>query len=151
MPTPSSPSTDSPGKPPPVPDERSEDYWRSTSDGVLALQRCTHCGHFAHPPVLVCPACQDPHPSFRFEPVSGRGVIRTWTVMHMAFLPAFEADVPWVIVHVELEEQPGLRFLATLVDGPDAEFTIGSPVEVVFETLPGGLVLPQFQLVRAAP
>ena len=58
--------------------------------------------------------------------------------MHMAFLPAFTPDVPFVIVQVELEEQPGLRYLANLVDGPDVELRIGMPVEVVFERLPGG-------------
>jgi uncharacterized OB-fold protein len=101
--------------------------------------------------VFVCPRCLDPKASFRFEPVSGRGVIRTWTVMHTAFLPAFAPEVPWVIVQAELDEQDGLRYLAALVDGPTAGFGIGSPVEVVFEPLAGGLVLPQFRLVGETP
>ena len=137
-------------KPPPVPDRYSEGFWQAAAEGRLALQRCDHCGHFAHPPVFVCPACLDPAASFSWEPVSGRGVIRTWTVMHMAFLPAFAAEVPWVIVQAELEEQAGLRYLANLLDGPSAELRIGAPVEVVFETLPGGMVLPQFRLAGEA-
>src|SRR3954462_15824753 len=110
-------STIAPRKPLPVPDAHSEGYWKAAAEHVLAIQRCDHCGRYAHPPLVVCKACQSTRPAFHFEPVSGRGRIHTWTVMRDSFLPAFKPDVPYVVVVVELEEQKGLRVMANLKDG----------------------------------
>jgi uncharacterized OB-fold protein len=134
-------------KPVPVPDERTEGFWRAAADGVLAIQRCDRCGHFEHPPVFVCARCHAPEAAFTFTPVSGRAVVRTWTVVHTSFLTAFAADVPYVLVEVELPEQTGLCYTARLVDGPTAGLRLGAPVEVVFEPLRDGFVLPQLRLV----
>ncbi len=53
-----------------------------------------------------------------FEPVSGRGFVRSWTVVRQSFLPGFEDDLPFVLVDVELEEQPDLRMIGRLPTGP---------------------------------
>ncbi|HXC37451.1 MAG TPA: zinc ribbon domain-containing protein, partial [Burkholderiales bacterium] len=99
-------------KPLPLPDAISQGFWDAASRHVLVIQRCGHCGTLAHPPRVVCANCLAPVPSWTFQPVSGRGRIRTWTVMRQSFLPGFKADVPYVIVEAELEEQKGLRVLA---------------------------------------
>jgi acetyl-CoA acetyltransferase len=59
----------------------------------------------AFPADVVCPHCRSANPQFRFEPVSGQGSIRSWAVVHDSFLPGFEADLPFVLVDVELDEQ----------------------------------------------
>ncbi len=143
----SSPTPASP-KPLPVADARSEGYWQSAAAHVLAIQRCDHCGHYAHPPVVVCTSCQSARPAFHFEPVSGRGRVQTWTVMRHAFLPSFKPDIPWVVVVAELEEQPGLRVMANLKDGPDAPIKLGAALEVVFDDVSPGVSLPQFRLAN---
>jgi uncharacterized protein len=130
----------------PVPDERSAGFWRAAAGGVLAIQRCDHCGEYAHPPVVVCDACLSATPSFHFEPVSGAGVIRTWTVVRSTFLPAFSAEAPYVIVDVELPEQPNLRVLGRLVDGADAALACGAEVETVFTPVGPDIAIPQFRL-----
>lgn len=135
-------------KPIPVPDHYSEEFWRAAADGVLAIQRCDHCGRFEHPPVFVCAVCHAPDAAFTFTPVSGSGVVRTWTVLHTPFLTAFADDIPYVLVEVELPEQAGLRYTARLVDGPDAPLRVGAPAEVVFEPTRDGFVLPQLRLVE---
>jgi uncharacterized OB-fold protein len=68
--------------------------------------------------------------------------------MHDAFLPAFRADVPYVVVDVELEEQPGLRVVGRLVDGADTPLRIGAAVETVFEDVAPGVAVPHFRLRR---
>lgn len=137
-------------KPVPVPDDLSEGFWRAAGSHVLAVQRCAACGWYAHPPDMVCVNCLSPERAFRFEEVSGRGRVRSWTVMHDAFLPGFKADVPYVVVDVELDEQPGLRMIGLLADGPGAPLSLGAPAEVVFEDVAEGIAVPQFRLVAGS-
>ena len=40
--------------------------------------------------------------------------------MRQSFLPGFEADVPFVLVDVELDDAPDVRLIGRLLDGPDA-------------------------------
>lgn len=138
-------------KPVPDPDDLSAEFWASARRHVLAIQRCTHCGHFEHPPVGVCQGCRHSSPSFRFEAVSGKGTITSWTVMRDSFIPAFKGDVPFVVGLVELVEQKGLRLIARLLDGADATYRLGMPVEVVFEDITDEATLPQFRIARRKP
>ena len=132
-------------KPLPVPDPLSEEFWREAASHVLAVQRCSACGWYAHPPDVICVNCLSRERSFRFEPVSGRGRIRSWTVMHDAFLPGFRPDVPYVVVDVELEEQAGLRMIGQLVEAGADGPSLDAPVEVVFDDVAEGMAIPQFR------
>lgn len=134
-------------KPIPVPDERTEGFWAAAREGTLAIQRCDSCGTYAHPPVYVCASCHAPDATFTFAPVSGRAVVKSWTVVHTSFLTAFADDVPYVLVEAALPEQPGLSYTARLVDGPEASLDVGADVEVVFESHRNGFVLPELRLL----
>jgi len=81
-----------------------------------------------------------------FEPVSGRGIVRTWTVVRQSFLAGFEDDLPFVLVDVELAEQPDLRIVGRLVDGPEVGLRVGDPVVVSFEQVAEGVAVPSFAL-----
>ena len=134
------------GRPVPVPDERSQGYWDAAAEHVLAMARCSRCGTFAMPPDIVCSHCHSTEPDFTFVPVSGRGVVRSWTVMHQSFVPGFDDLLPFVLVDVELEEQDDLRTIGRLLDGPDAPLAIGARVTVAFEDLAPGTSVPAFEL-----
>jgi hypothetical protein len=129
-----------------VPDEQSATYWEAAADHVLTLAQCSQCGLFTMPPDVVCPHCRSVDPRFRFAPVSGRGVIRAWTVMRESFLPGFEGDVPFVLVDVEVDEQPDLRLIGRLVDGVRAELHLGARVRPAFEDVAPGVAVPAFAL-----
>ena len=131
-----------PPKPVPVPDEASAGFWAAAAGHALAMQRCTNCGRYAYPPAVVCTGCLAPEPSFRWEPVSGRGRVASWTVIHQAFLPGFAPDVPYTVLEVELDEQEGLRLVARQAGEWDP--TLGEPVEVVFDGVGDGLSVPRF-------
>lgn len=137
-------------RPIPVPDEQSAPYWQATADHLLTIAKCSVCGAFAHPPDVVCPHCRTTSPGFVFTPVSGRGTVRSWTVLHQSFLPGFEEDIPFVLVDVELAEQAELRLIARLVDGPDASLSIGAPVTVAWEDLTADISVPAFRLDRSS-
>ncbi len=98
------------------------------------------------PPDAVCPNCLSTDPRFTFEPVSGRGKVRSWVVAHDSFLPGFEDDLPLVLVDVELEDQAGLRMIGRLVDGPLADVRVGDRTSVVFEDVAPGVAVPAFTL-----
>ncbi len=100
------------------------------------------------PPDVVCPHCRSSDPRFEFTPVSGRGTVRSWTVVRQAFLPGFEDDLPFVLVDVELVEQQELRLIGRLLDGPDADLHVGDAVVVGFEDLAPGVAVPAFELSR---
>jgi uncharacterized OB-fold protein len=134
----------------PTPDAGTAPYWEAAAAGRLVLARCTRCDAFAHPPDLVCPHCGHTDPQFRFEPVSGRGAVRSWTVVRQSFLPGFEDDLPFVLVDVELDDQADLRMIGRLVDGTDAPLALGDRVSVAFEQLADGVAVPAFSLDRTS-
>jgi hypothetical protein len=133
-------------RPLPVADARSAEYWSAAARHVLALPRCADCGQLAFPPDVVCPHCRNASPEFAFEPVTGHGSIRSWAVVHDSFLPGFEADLPFVLVDVELDEQRDLRMIGRLLDGPDIVLHVGDRVSVAFEDLDDSVSIPAFEL-----
>lgn len=133
-------------RPLPVPDEVSAPFWSAAADHVLTVARCARCGKFSMPPGVACPHCHATDPGFEFTPVSGRGVVRSWTVVRQAFLPGFDADLPFVLVDVELAEQAELRLIGRLLDGVDAPLHIDAPVVARFEDLAPGVAVPAFEL-----
>ena len=135
-------------RPLPVPDETSAPFWAAAARHVLTVARCGQCGTLALPPDVVCTACGSTEPGYQFTPVSGRATVRSWTVVRQAFLPGFDNEVPFVLVDVELAEQADLRLIGRLLDGVDAELSIGAEVRVAFEDLTAEIALPAFELVR---
>jgi uncharacterized protein len=135
-------------RPLPVPDEQSAPFWEATARHELVLARCASCGQIAHPPDVVCPHCGSTEPSFAFVPVSGRGKIRSWTIVRQSFLPGF--SVPFTLVDVELDEQADLRLIGRLLDPTEVPIQLGDAVEVAFEDLSDEISVPAFVLTRHA-
>lgn len=133
-------------RPLPEPDEQTAPFWEAAADHVLTLALCARCGQFSLPPDVVCPHCGTTDPAFAFTPVSGRGMVRSWTVVRQAFLPGFDDDLPFVLVDVELTEQPGLRLIGRLLDGADAPLEPGDAVRLAFEDVAPGVAVPAFEL-----
>jgi hypothetical protein len=125
-------------RPSPTPDE--QEFWRSGSDGQLRMQRCGSCRRWQHPPNPVCFHCLSR--DVAFEPVSGEGSVYSFTINHQPWLPHLRD--PYAVIVVELDEQPGLRFVSRLVDTAVADVRVGLRVRVVFEPLSEGLFAPLF-------
>ena len=138
--------SDASSKPVPVPDERSAGFWAAAERHELVLARCARCGRLTHPPDVACPHCLSTDPDFTFVPVDGRGTVRSWTVLRDSFLPGFAADIPFVLVDVELDAQADLRLIGRLVDGPEVPLRIGDRVVTVFDDRPDGVSVPEFAL-----
>src|SRR5262249_52328711 len=131
-------------RPVPAPDDVSGFFWNAAAEHRLVLQRCSSCLKLQYPPEVCCVHCQ----AEEFEPaeVSGRGVIYSYAVVDRPLHAGFLNALPYVVVLVELDEQPGLRILTTLVELRERPaLSCGVPVEVAYED-PGSAPLPQFRL-----
>ena len=133
-------------RPLPVPDVLSQGYWEATARHELAIAKCSRCGAFAHPPGAVCCACGSIDPQFEWVTVSGKGRIRSWTVVRQALLPGFADEIPYVTVDVELDEQSDLRIIGRLIDGLGAPLAPDARVTACFEDLAPGVAVPAFRL-----
>jgi uncharacterized OB-fold protein len=127
-----------------VPEETdlSRPYWEGARNGQLLIQRCNACSELWHPPSPACPACQ----SFDYEwaPMSGSGTVFGYTIVAHPVHPAVVDKVPYVIAQVRLTEGPFV--VANIIDSPQDQVRVGAPVQVTFQEVAPGHVLPQFRL-----
>ncbi|KKW66468.1 hypothetical protein A5776_17430 [Mycolicibacterium elephantis] len=132
-------------RPVPAPDDVSSFFWAAAAEHRLVLQRCHGCGKLQYPPEICCVHCQADH--FDHVEVTGRGVIYSYATVDRPLHVGFVDALPYVVVMVELDDQPELRMLTNLVGvEPDTQLRCGAEVEVVFETR-GTITVPQFRLV----
>lgn len=116
-------------------------FWDSLREKQIKVQRCTSCGTFRHVPKEICATCHTT--SYSWEPVSGRGVVYTYTVVHRAPTPAYQEHAPYAIVHAVMDE--GFRMVATMTGIDPGSVEIGAPVRVVYTDLPGDWTIVEFE------
>lgn len=118
------------------------DFWSNAERGILSAQRCEDCGRLQHYPKPVCSECLGPN--IHFEALSGRGTVYSFTTVRRPENPDFEAEAPYTMVDVLLEE--GIRFLSRLADEQDAEgLKLGDRLTAVFKPVGDGTKhLPYF-------
>ena len=118
-------------RPAPTIDRDSAFFWEGLRERELRLQRCQGCGRRRSPPLPACPYCGNARSDVEVSP--GLGALYTYVVVRHAFSPVFEADVPYTVGVVELDE--GCRMLARLELGatpPD----LGVRVRVAYRDHP---------------
>lgn len=114
-------------------------FWTGGSSGRLMVPRCTRCGRWTLPPGGACPTCDGP---LDVEPVSGRGVVFTYTMNAHQWHP--DVAPPNLIAIVQLDEQDDLRLATNLVRCQAADVRGGLPVQVLFEPH-GEIYYPVFE------
>jgi uncharacterized protein len=121
-------------------------HYRGRLARRLLINRCDECGVWQMPPKPVCPQCWSPR--LTATPVSGNGTIFMNIFLHQG-PPAAGVDysTPYPVVTVELEEQVGLRFTATLVDADNDQIRIGDAVRLDWRER-AGAPMPVFVLAR---
>jgi len=116
-------------------------FFGAARRGVLVVQKCDSCGRFRFPPRELCPDCLATAASW--APVTGRGEVFSFNVMHQVYHPGFAAEVPYAVAVVQLEE--GARMVSNVVGVKPHEIRCGMPVEVVFDKLSDEITLPRFR------
>ncbi len=123
-------------------------YWAATREGRLVVQRCADCQAWRHPPGPVCWRCRSANAAF--EPVSGKGEILSYTIVHQELVPELAGVGPYNVIVVSLAEAPDVHIVSNLVGTPNAEIAVGLPVEVVFEVVDAEVALPRFRRVEVS-
>jgi len=127
-------------KPLPEITHQSRPFWQACNQHNLLVQQCGNCDRYHLPPAELSPCCSAP---LRWVRASGRGQVHTFTILHVAYNPAFKDDLPYNVSIIELEEGPLL--LSNVVNCANAELHIGMPVRVVFENVTPEQALPRFE------
>jgi uncharacterized OB-fold protein len=122
------------------------DFYRGLLEGELRANRCLDCDHWHLPHRPFCPECWSPRVAA--VPVSGLGTVHLLIFLYQGpRVPGIDYERGHPVATVELVEQAGLRFSATLVDCERERMRIGLPVELAI--IPrGGQPVPAF---RPAP
>jgi hypothetical protein len=89
----------------------------------------------------MCPWCRSTEREWR--EVEGKGTIWSFVVPHPPLLPAYSQIAPYNVIIVALDQDPNIRFVGNLVNGPGDSISeidpetiqIGEPVDVVFSVL----------------
>ena len=130
-------------------DHDNEAFFAGLKKHELLLWRCTKCKSW-YWPVCYCRRC-DNEPfagQMHWEKSSGRGKIFAFNRHHMAFHPAFQAEIPYIYALIELDEGPLIS--STLVGDklPKDVYDIGQRVEIVYEDHPNeDFTLPRFRII----
>ena len=119
----------------PDPGPETEAFWTAAGEGRLVVQRCAGCGTHRFPPRPVCGPCG--RAEFEWSEVSGSGRVVSWTVTHQLYHPDLTGAVPYVLLLVELAEQPGLLMYGNTAV-PPARLRDRLPVHAVFRPHPDG-------------
>lgn len=132
-----------PAKPLPLRTADNAPFIDGLRERKIRLQRCTGCAKLRYPAVRQCPAClAEPH---SWVEVSGRGRVYSFIIVHQVYQAAFEADVPYNVAVVELDEGP--RMITNLVGCDNDAIRIGLSVEPEFVNVDDEHTVLKFRLL----
>jgi uncharacterized OB-fold protein len=114
-------------------------FFESARRGVLSFPRCGACARFHWYPMPLCPHCRSA--DVRWQAVSGRGELFSFTSVKHAFDPKRADSLPYTVGLVTFPDAPGVQFITNIIDAPAEALAIGMPVEAVFDRAGDGLVL----------
>lgn len=114
-------------------------YWEGLREHVIKVQSCSRCSRLRHIPKEICPSCHSSE--FGWVEIGQEGEVFTYTIVHRGPTPAFQADAPYALVHVAMDD--GVRMIADLVGDGALEVAIGQRVRAVFDD-----VTPEWTLLR---
>ena len=116
-------------------------FWDSLKDHNVKVQKCDKCGVFRWVPKEICASCYEV--AATWTPISGSGEIYSFTVVRRAPSAAYQADAPYVIVHVTMDE--GFRMIGGLrTDAPDS-VQISERVRVAYDDVTADWTILQFE------
>ena len=137
--------TTTPRKPLPAPTPETAPFWEAAKRHELQMQHCNDCSRYYFYPRTYCRYCMSDNTEWRR--LSGRGTLQTYVISHRA-APGFEADAPYVIAVVEVDEGPRMMTNIVGVEEPTPDkLRVGAAVEVVWDDVSEAVTLPKFRLI----
>jgi uncharacterized protein len=133
------------GRVPVITSKAAQEFWDACREHKYLLHECENCGTVRYPPGRVCPACLSRDVKWRESP--GHGEVFTFTTVSRAPSKEFDQWSPYTVGLIDLED--GVRVLANIINCEPAEISVGMPVQVCFQDVGEGVVLPQFEPRRS--
>ena len=118
-------------------------HYRGMLAGRLLINRCAACDYWVYPHRPLCPRCLSWE--VRAKEVSGRGKVFMFTLIHQLREPGGRLREPLAAAAVELEEQPGLRYLARIVNCPSDRIAADMTVRLTWIKSDGSVDMPAFE------
>jgi uncharacterized protein len=106
------------------------EHYRGLLERRLLLNRCLDCGYWIYPHRPLCPECLSWNVGA--TEVSGKARVFMFTLIHQERNPQDRLQAPLPVAAIELNEQPGLRYLATIVNCPHDQIAIDMPIRLVW-------------------
>lgn len=117
-------------------------FWDSLKEHDVRVQKCDGCGAFRYVPKEICNRCHATGATW--TPISGTGQVYTYTVVRRAPTKAYQAEAPYALVHVTMDE--GFRMIGSMkVDDPES-VSIGQHVRITYED-----ATPDWTILRFEP
>ncbi len=112
-----------------------KNYQALLNERKLCAAKCVACNQLTIPPRLICSNCLKKKTIW--NELSGRGSIKSFTVIHVAGT-TYAKDVPYIVAVVKLEEGPSVTARLVGVDPlKPEEIHVGDAVVADFEEILG--------------
>src|ERR1700735_516696 len=100
------------------------------------------CQAWIWPIAPICQTCWSEN--YRWEVVSGRGIVTSWVRYHKPFDSVYAGDVPYNVIQVDLDE--GIRLISNLVVDDESDVRSGLIVEPFFDDVTAQVTLLKFRI-----
>ena len=117
-------------------------FWESLREHRVKVQKCSGCSAFRYVPKEICSKCLST--DYVWAPIRPTGEVYTYTIVHRAPTAAYQADAPYALVHVAMDD--GFRMIARMINTPPESVRIGQRVKVAYEE-----ITPQWTLLQFEP
>lgn len=118
-------------RPLPRPTADTRVFWDGCSDRELRYQACRSCGTVQLVPRSLCSNCQSHDLAWKLSSAIGR--VLSFTLVHRAPIAAFQAEVPYAIAIVDMEE--GFRLMVNCEPALQSTLVIGQKVRIGFKEI----------------
>ena len=126
----------------PDPTPETEFFWRKTKDHELWIQRCIDCSEAFFYPRLHCPKCNTD--KVEWFQASGRGTLYSYMINYRP-APGFEAEAPYAIAVIELEEGPRMMGNIVGIENTPENLVLDMPLRVKFTDATEDIAIPNWE------
>lgn len=128
-------------KPRPIITPLDQQHWDLLRRHVLSFQQCPACGARFFPATPICSECGADDPEW--VSACGQATLISWVVFHKSYFPGFNAELPYNVAIVRLDEGPSL--VANVIGVDNASLRSGMPLEVAYEDVDDTLTIAKFR------
>lgn len=132
----------------PIPNDLDRAFYEAANEDRLVIQFCDDCQRWQFPPAAECAQCMS-GVALSWREIGGRGTIYSYGVVYDSPIASLQADQPYNVAVVSLDEAPEINMLSHLPGSRPGEVPIGHAVRVYFEETPAtGQKVPEWKVTE---